>query len=54
VCAAHQVVPGIHAAGGFAQLRLEQGFRLVTVANDLQVLRTALAADLARLRQQPT
>ena len=44
------VVPGIHASGALAERRLEQGFRMITVSNDLLAMRTAMAGELAMAR----
>ncbi|MFT4307227.1 MAG: aldolase/citrate lyase family protein [Microbacterium sp.] len=47
-CTAAGIVPGIHtAAGAIARQRLEQGFRLVTVASDLVHLEQAAQQHLA-------
>jgi len=44
------VVPGIHASGALAERRLEQGFLMVTVSNDLLSMRTRMADELAQAR----
>ena len=49
-CRRHGVVPGIHASGALAERRLEQGFLMVTVANDLLSMRTRMAEELAQAR----
>lgn len=41
------VVAGIHANPSLAHLRAEQGFRMITVATDSVLLRSALSAALA-------
>ena len=46
-CRKHGIVPGIHTTTQFVAKRLEQGFRMVTVSNDMIALRTQMAADLA-------
>ncbi len=46
-CKKHGIVPGIHTTTQFVAKRLEQGFRMVTVSNDMVALRTQLASDLA-------
>ena len=47
-CERHGVIAGIHCDGGaMAARRLQQGFRMVTVVNDLVTLRTGVAAELA-------
>ena len=46
-CNKHGIVPGIHTTTQFVAKRLEQGFRMVTVSNDMLALRTQLAAELA-------
>ena len=49
-CKRHGVVPGIHASSALAARRLEQGFRMITVAGDLLAMRMRLADDLAEAR----
>ncbi len=44
------VVAGIHASAARAPLRLEQGFRMVTIAIDLPSMCAALQADLDSVR----
>ncbi len=47
-CDRHGVIAGIHCDGGaMASRRLQQGFRMVTVVNDLATLRAGAAAELA-------
>ncbi|SOD98985.1 HpcH/HpaI aldolase family protein [Blastococcus haudaquaticus] len=47
-CDRHGVIAGIHCDGGaMASRRLQQGFRMVTVVNDLVTLRNGVAAELA-------
>jgi 4-hydroxy-2-oxoheptanedioate aldolase len=46
-CKKHGIVPGIHTTAQFVAKRLEQGFRMVTVSNDMIALRSQLAAELA-------
>ena len=46
-CTKHGIVPGIHTTTQFVAKRLEQGFRMVTVSNDMVALRTQLSAELA-------
>lgn len=46
-CTKHGIVPGIHTTTQFVAKRLEQGFRMVTVSNDMVALRTQLASELA-------
>ncbi len=50
-CRRAGVVPGAHCVGGVAPQRLEQGFQLLTVANDLASMRQGMAAELASARQ---
>ncbi len=50
-CGRHGVVPGIHASGALAGKRLDQGFRMITVANDLLAMRTGLIAELELARK---
>jgi 4-hydroxy-2-oxoheptanedioate aldolase len=46
-CNKYGIVPGIHTTPQFVAKRLEQGFRMVTVSNDMVALRTQLGAELA-------
>ena len=50
-CGRHGVVPGIHASGVLTGKRLDQGFRMITVANDLLALRSGLIAELEVARK---
>jgi 4-hydroxy-2-oxoheptanedioate aldolase len=50
-CGRHGVVPGIHASGALTGKRLDQGFRMITVANDMLALRTGLIAELEAARK---
>jgi len=45
-CERHGVVPGIHANPALAQKRRDQGFRMITVCNDMQALEAGAAAML--------
>ena len=49
-CRRHGVVAGIHASGALAERRLEQGFLMITVSNDLLSMRTRMADELAQGR----
>ena len=49
-CRNHGVVPGMHASGALAGRRLEQGFRMLTVASDLVSMRAHMADELATAR----
>ncbi len=49
-CRKAGVAPGIHASGALAERRLEQGFRVITVANDVLAIRGAMSAELAQAR----
>ncbi len=49
-CRRAGVAPGIHANGPLAARRLEQGFRVITVANDMLAIRSGMAAELATAR----
>lgn len=49
-CLRHGVAPGIHASGALCARRREQGFRMITVANDLLALRRGLDAELDEAR----
>jgi 4-hydroxy-2-oxoheptanedioate aldolase len=49
-CERSGVVAGIHATGALAARRREQGFRMITVANDVLAVRAGLAAELALAR----
>jgi 4-hydroxy-2-oxoheptanedioate aldolase len=44
------VVPGIHASGALAGRRTEQGFRMITVSNDVLAVRMAMKAELGVAR----
>lgn len=46
-CNAAGVIAGIHASPALAALRAEQGYRMITVATDSVLIRSALAAALA-------
>ena len=48
-CRRAGVVPGIHATAGLAERRVDAGFQLVTVTNDLVALTAAVHADRASL-----
>jgi 4-hydroxy-2-oxoheptanedioate aldolase len=50
-CDRSGVVAGIHATGSLAARRREQGFRMITVANDVLAVRAGLAAELALARE---
>jgi 4-hydroxy-2-oxoheptanedioate aldolase len=46
-CERHGIVPGIHAAdGAMARRRVDEGFRMVTVGQDLSLLGAGAAASL--------
>ncbi|MDA8289277.1 MAG: aldolase/citrate lyase family protein [Actinomycetota bacterium] len=50
-CEAHGVIPGLHCYEGRTALRaVEQGFKMVTVAVELRLLRAALALELDLVR----
>jgi 4-hydroxy-2-oxoheptanedioate aldolase len=50
-CRRHGVAPGIHTGdGGTAHRYLEQGFLMVTVANELGLITNGGRAELARAR----
>jgi 4-hydroxy-2-oxoheptanedioate aldolase len=50
-CRRHEVVPGIHTgAGATARRYREQGFQMITVANDLGLLQLGGAVELAIAR----
>ena len=49
-CRQAGVVPGIHSNAALTQRRLEQGFRMVTVASDLLSMRTRMAEELSEAR----
>jgi 4-hydroxy-2-oxoheptanedioate aldolase len=51
-CRRHGVVPGIHATGGWAARRLEQGFRLMAATSELGAMEAGLAQ--AMRAAQPT
>ena len=46
-CRRHNVVPGIHATAALAARRREQGFRMITVSNDLLAIKSTMPADLS-------
>ena len=46
-CEAHGVVPGVHTSPEFAQVRRDQGFRMITVASDLLGLAAGATTMLA-------
>jgi 4-hydroxy-2-oxoheptanedioate aldolase len=50
-CKRHGVVPGIHADASLAPRRLDQGFEMVTVAEDLRAMQASLASDLDAVRR---
>lgn len=52
-CAHHGVVPGIHATPELAAQRVDQGFRMVTVAVDYRLLQAAARDALAQVRPEP-
>ena len=47
-CAKAGVVAGIHATGALAADRRSRGYRMVTVAGDIQAMKSGLAAELAQ------
>jgi len=49
-CERHGVMPGIHANAALAPRRLEQGFKMVSVAEDLRGIREALSGALKSVR----
>jgi 2-keto-3-deoxy-L-rhamnonate aldolase RhmA len=49
-CERHDVMPGIHADASLAPRRLDQGFKMVTVAEDLGGMREALSGALESVR----
>lgn len=54
-CERNGIVGGIHCAdGAMAARRLAQGFRMVTVINDVALVRSAGAAELAAAVMPPT
>jgi 4-hydroxy-2-oxoheptanedioate aldolase len=53
-CDRHGIIAGIHCDGGaMAARRVEQGFRMVTVVNDLATLRAGVTAELAAATAAP-
>ncbi len=52
-CARHGVIPAIHADPAHAAMRVEQGFRMVTVTADFRALQAGAAAALAQARPAP-
>ena len=51
-CERAGVVSGIHATGALAADRLGRGFRMVTVAGDIQAMKSGLATELALARDE--
>ena len=49
-CQAHAVVPGVHSAASLAAKRGAQGFRMITITNDLGALASGMIADLKSVR----
>ncbi len=49
-CARAGVVAGIHATGALAANRLDRGYRMATIAGDLQAMQAGLASELAQAR----
>lgn len=49
-CTRHRVIPGIHASGALTARRREQGFRMITVANDVLAMRAGFTAELEAAR----
>ncbi len=49
-CRRRHVVAGIHASGALVRRRREQGFQMITVANDLQSMRKGISEELAIAR----
>ncbi len=50
-CRRHGVVPGIHATGGWAPRRLEQGFRLMAATSELGAMEAGLAQAMGAARE---
>src|SRR5690606_8962942 len=51
-CEKAGIVPGIHCVGGeMAARREQQGFRMVTLVNDLALVRSGAASELQTLRE---
>ena len=50
-CRRAGVVAGVHATAGLAERRVDAGFQLVTVTNDIAALTTAVHADRSSLRR---
>ena len=50
VCNRAGVVAGAHCVGGVAEKRMDQGFRLLTVASDIASMRQGMAVELASAR----
>jgi 4-hydroxy-2-oxoheptanedioate aldolase len=54
-CRRHGVAPGIHTGdGGTARRYIDQGFLMVTVANELGLISNGGRAELARARGSVT
>jgi 4-hydroxy-2-oxoheptanedioate aldolase len=50
-CRRHGVVPGTHATGGWAERRLEQGFRLLAATSELGAMEAGLAQAMGAARR---
>lgn len=54
-CQRNGIAPGIHCTDGDMAARYaEQGYRLITVANDANLLRSSVRGELARARKRQT
>ncbi len=49
-CRRAGVVPGIHSSGALAELRLAQGFQMISVSADLLAMRARMGEELAQAR----
>ncbi len=49
-CRRHGVVPGIHATGGWAARRLEQGFRMMAAISELSAMQAAVTQAVHEAR----
>ena len=50
-CERHGVVPGIHASGALASRRRQQGFQMITIANDLLAMRASLHDEIRHAKE---
>ena len=49
-CKQYGVAPGIHSTGDLAPIRRKQGFKMITVASDMNAMRLGLESELAKVK----